>query len=95
MTSRIQNIGTLNTEIKRGPRLSKILHFRVFIKYFLNPKFKGDVNALYKQWKKVRDRYVREKRKLRMTSGVEQEEPNWDLYRELMWIDPYLEERAA
>jgi hypothetical protein len=55
----------------------------------------GDVNALYKQWKKVRDRYVREKRKLRMTNGVEQEEPSWELYRELIWIDPYLDERAA
>jgi hypothetical protein len=30
-----------------------------------------------------------------MTSSAEQEEPTWELYRELMWIDPYLEERAA
>uniref|UniRef100_A0A914GWZ4 MADF domain-containing protein n=1 Tax=Globodera rostochiensis TaxID=31243 RepID=A0A914GWZ4_GLORO len=60
-----------------------------------NLAFPGDVSALYKQWKKIRDRYVREKRKLRMTNGGEHEEPNWELYRELMWIDRYLDERAA
>ncbi|KAL3119647.1 hypothetical protein niasHT_006733 [Heterodera trifolii] len=60
-----------------------------------NLAFPGDVSALYKQWKKIRDRYVREKRKLRMTNGTENEEPNWELYRELIWIDRYLDERAA
>lgn len=55
----------------------------------------GDINAIYKQWKKIRDRYVREKRKMRMSANGESEEPTWDLFRELMWIDPYLEERAA
>jgi hypothetical protein len=67
-----------------------------------NLNFPGDINAIYKQWKKIRDRYVREKRKMRMsasgvsTEGRETEEPPaWDLYRELTWLDPFLDERAA
>ncbi|KAF7639440.1 hypothetical protein Mgra_00001116 [Meloidogyne graminicola] len=60
-----------------------------------NLSFPGDVSSLYKQWKKVRDRYVREKRKLRMAGSTSNEVPNWELFRELMWIDPYLDERAA
>ncbi|KAI1704565.1 alcohol dehydrogenase transcription factor myb/SANT-like domain-containing protein [Ditylenchus destructor] len=59
-----------------------------------NLNFPGDINAIYKQWKKIRDRYVREKRKMRMTANGE-EEPSWELYQELLWIDPFLEERAA
>lgn len=30
-----------------------------------------------------------------MSANGEQEEPTWELYRELLWIDPFLEERAA
>ncbi|KAJ1358714.1 hypothetical protein KIN20_017210, partial [Parelaphostrongylus tenuis] len=54
-----------------------------------------DVNSIYKQWKKIRDRYVREKRRLRMQrdNGVH-DDSTWDLYPAMAWIDPYLDERA-
>ncbi|XGW10638.1 hypothetical protein V3C99_012272 [Haemonchus contortus] len=57
--------------------------------------YPGDVNSIYKQWKKLRDRYVREKRRLRMQrdNGVH-DESTWDLYPAMAWIDPYLDERA-
>ncbi|VDN55242.1 unnamed protein product [Dracunculus medinensis] len=59
--------------------------------------FPGDINSIYKQWKKVRDRYVREKRKIRMSSvtGGEVEESQWDLFPQMAWIDPYLDDRAT
>lgn len=60
-----------------------------------NLSFPGDISSLYKQWKKVRDRYVREKRKLRMAGNASNEVPNWEFFRDLMWIDPFLDERAA
>ncbi|KHJ98680.1 hypothetical protein OESDEN_01327 [Oesophagostomum dentatum] len=54
-----------------------------------------DVNSIYKQWKKIRDRYVREKRRLRMQrdNGVH-DDSNWELFPQMSWIDPYLDERA-
>lgn len=57
--------------------------------------YPGDVNSIYKQWKKIRDRYVREKRRLRMQrdNGVH-DDSTWDLYPAMAWIDPYLDERA-
>uniref|UniRef100_A0A914ENI7 MADF domain-containing protein n=1 Tax=Acrobeloides nanus TaxID=290746 RepID=A0A914ENI7_9BILA len=58
-------------------------------------KFQGDINAIYKQWKKLRDRYVREKRKMRMSNNGEQEQSSWELFNEMIWMDPYLDERAA
>ncbi|VDN05385.1 unnamed protein product [Thelazia callipaeda] len=59
--------------------------------------FPGDINSIYKQWKKVRDRYVREKRKMRMSNanGGEVEESQWDLFPQMMWIDPFLDDRAT
>lgn len=30
-----------------------------------------------------------------MSANGEHEQPSWELYQELLWIDPYLEERAA
>ncbi|KAK6102780.1 Alcohol dehydrogenase transcription factor Myb/SANT-like family protein [Brugia pahangi] len=62
-----------------------------------NLDFPGDINSIYKQWKKVRDRYVREKRKIRMSSanGGEVEESQWDLFPQMMWIDPFLDDRAT
>uniref|UniRef100_A0A914L8X1 MADF domain-containing protein n=1 Tax=Meloidogyne incognita TaxID=6306 RepID=A0A914L8X1_MELIC len=60
-----------------------------------NLSFPGDISSLYKQWKKVRDRYVREKRKLRMAGNGSNEVSNWEFFRDLMWIDPFLDERAA
>lgn len=32
---------------------------------------------------------------MRMSANGEHEQPSWELYQELLWIDPYLEERAA
>ncbi|KAM3719958.1 Transcription factor [Dirofilaria immitis] len=62
-----------------------------------NLDFPGDINSIYKQWKKVRDRYVREKRKIRMSSanGGEVEESQWDLFPQMVWIDPFLDDRAT
>lgn len=64
-----------------------------------NLNFPGDINAIYKQWKKVRDRYVREKRKMRMSNGagggMEVEESQWELFPQMMWIDPFLDDRAT
>uniref|UniRef100_A0A0N5AZ76 Alcohol dehydrogenase transcription factor myb/sant-like protein n=1 Tax=Syphacia muris TaxID=451379 RepID=A0A0N5AZ76_9BILA len=58
--------------------------------------FPGDINAIYKQWKKVRDRYVREKRKIRMSNvSGETDESQWELFPQMMWIDPYLDDRAT
>ncbi|VDD85862.1 unnamed protein product [Enterobius vermicularis] len=58
--------------------------------------FPGDINAIYKQWKKVRDRYVREKRKMRMSNvSGETDESQWDLFPQMMWIDPFLDDRAT
>lgn len=62
-----------------------------------NLNFPGDINAIYKQWKKVRDRYVREKRKMRMSNASDgvAEESQWDLFPQMMWIDPFLDDRAT
>lgn len=58
--------------------------------------YSGDINAIYKQWKKVRDRYVREKRKMRMSNvSGETDESQWDLFPQMMWIDPFLDDRAT
>lgn len=56
----------------------------------------GDVSAIYKQWKKLRDRYVREKRRMRLQqqSGALPEESTWELFNHMVWMDTYLEERA-
>lgn len=67
-----------------------------FISYIIRNL--GDINAIYKQWKKLRDRYVREKRKMRMSNasnGGAEDLPGWDLYRDLTWLEPFLDERAA
>ncbi|KAJ1359155.1 hypothetical protein KIN20_017813, partial [Parelaphostrongylus tenuis] len=57
--------------------------------------YPGDVNSIYKQWEKIRDRYVREKRRLRMQrdNGVH-DDSTWNLYPAMSWIYPYLDERA-
>uniref|UniRef100_A0A915AK87 MADF domain-containing protein n=1 Tax=Parascaris univalens TaxID=6257 RepID=A0A915AK87_PARUN len=62
-----------------------------------NLNFPGDINSIYKQWKKVRDRYVREKRKMRMSNAAsgEADESQWDLFPQMMWIDPFLDDRAT
>ncbi|CAJ0587231.1 unnamed protein product, partial [Mesorhabditis spiculigera] len=55
----------------------------------------GDITMIYKQWKKLRDRYVREKKRLRMLPQGQHEDSTWDLYGAMTWMDPYLDERSA
>lgn len=45
----------------------------------------------------MRDRYVREKRKMRMSNAAsgEADESQWDLFPQMMWIDPFLDDRAT
>lgn len=59
--------------------------------------FPGDINSIYKQWKKVRDRYVREKRKMKMSrmSGGGADVSQWELFPQMIWIDPFLDDRAT
>uniref|UniRef100_A0A0N4ZTB5 MADF domain-containing protein n=1 Tax=Parastrongyloides trichosuri TaxID=131310 RepID=A0A0N4ZTB5_PARTI len=53
----------------------------------------GDVSDIYKQWKKIRDRYVREKRKRKQMNSSSNEPSSWDLYCKLTWMDSFIEER--
>ncbi|EGT38199.1 hypothetical protein CAEBREN_13279 [Caenorhabditis brenneri] len=57
-------------------------------------RFPGSVQSIYKQWKKHRDRYVREKRRLRtLTEGGLTDVSTWDMYDEMAWIDQHLDEQ--
>ncbi|TKR63137.1 hypothetical protein L596_027006 [Steinernema carpocapsae] len=56
--------------------------------------YPGDISSIYKQWKKVRDRYVREKRRQRMSSA-EAPAPTSNLFTQMSWIDPYLDDRTT
>ncbi|PAV64991.1 hypothetical protein WR25_19625 [Diploscapter pachys] len=56
--------------------------------------FPDDINAIYKQWKKIRDRYVREKRRIDMNRHIGvNDQSQWDLFDSMNWIDPFLDER--
>ncbi|CEF62964.1 BESS motif domain and MADF domain-containing protein [Strongyloides ratti] len=54
----------------------------------------GDVSDIYKQWKKIRDRYVREKRKRKQMNSSSDEPSSWGLYGKLTWMDSFIEERS-
>ncbi|GMT14409.1 hypothetical protein PFISCL1PPCAC_5706, partial [Pristionchus fissidentatus] len=53
-------------------------------------KYPADINAIAKQWKTLRDHYVRERRFL--GEGV-REESSWELYPAMMWMAPYVADR--
>uniref|UniRef100_A0A7E5A234 MADF domain-containing protein n=1 Tax=Panagrellus redivivus TaxID=6233 RepID=A0A7E5A234_PANRE len=53
--------------------------------------FDGTHRDIYKQWKKLRDRYVREMRKLRL-AGRPKESCKWELFDAMDWMEPYIEE---
>ncbi|KAF1764666.1 hypothetical protein GCK72_004615 [Caenorhabditis remanei] len=63
-------------------------------------QYPGTVPSIYKQWKKHRDRYVREKRRLRnMMVRVDYDGDanlsdlsTWDMFEEMQWIDQHLDE---
>ncbi|PIC43796.1 hypothetical protein B9Z55_004400 [Caenorhabditis nigoni] len=59
--------------------------------------YPGNVNSIYKQWKKHRDRYVREKRRLRNITGLDSMVPpeisTWEMYEDMSWIDHHLDEQ--
>ncbi|CAJ0959809.1 unnamed protein product, partial [Mesorhabditis belari] len=57
--------------------------------------FPGNEQMIYKQWKKLRDRYVREKKRLRSLPPGVHEESSWDLYDLMKWMDPYLDDRSV
>uniref|UniRef100_A0A1I7TYZ0 MADF domain-containing protein n=1 Tax=Caenorhabditis tropicalis TaxID=1561998 RepID=A0A1I7TYZ0_9PELO len=57
-------------------------------------RFPGSVPSIYKQWKKHRDRYVREKRRLRnLGDGGVTDISTWDMYDDMAWIDQHLDEQ--
>ncbi|CAD6190225.1 unnamed protein product [Caenorhabditis auriculariae] len=60
-----------------------------------NLRYPSNISSIYKQWKKLRDRYVREKRRLKLQAdaGIH-EESTWELYGAMQWMDPYLDDRA-
>uniref|UniRef100_A0AC35UGD3 MADF domain-containing protein n=1 Tax=Rhabditophanes sp. KR3021 TaxID=114890 RepID=A0AC35UGD3_9BILA len=58
-----------------------------------NLQFPGNVQDMYKQWKKIRDRFVREKRRRRMMSPNMRNGPVWPLYKYMTWMETYVEER--
>ena len=51
-------------------------------------RYEGD---MYKQWKKLRDRYVREIRKLRW-NGRSKSTCKWGFLEDMEWMKPYIEE---
>ncbi|EFP02220.1 hypothetical protein CRE_25006 [Caenorhabditis remanei] len=58
-------------------------------------QYPGTVPSIYKQWKKHRDRYVREKRRLRNMMGDANlsDLSTWDMFEEMQWIDQHLDEQ--
>lgn len=55
-------------------------------------QFTGSHTDIYKQWKKLRDRYVREVRKLRI-SGKPKDNCRWEHFRIMDWMEPFIEEQ--
>ena len=55
-------------------------------------EFDGTHQDMYKQWKKLRDRYVREIRKLKV-SGKSKENCKWEFFPAMDWMEPYIEEQ--
>ncbi|KAE9550280.1 hypothetical protein FO519_006518 [Halicephalobus sp. NKZ332] len=55
-------------------------------------KFDGTHQDMYKQWKKLRDRYVREIRKLKV-SGKSKENCKWEFFQAMDWMELYIEEQ--
>ncbi|CAI5442654.1 unnamed protein product [Caenorhabditis angaria] len=59
-------------------------------------QYPSGIPSIYKQWKKFRDRYVREKRRLKHQADLGiVEVSTWEYYDQLMWMDPFLDDRAA
>lgn len=58
-------------------------------------RYPGSVSSIYKQWKKHRDRYVREKRRIRtlLSDSNMTDLSTWDMYDEMAWIDQHLDEQ--
>ncbi|CCD61678.1 Alcohol dehydrogenase transcription factor myb/sant-like protein [Caenorhabditis elegans] len=57
-------------------------------------RYPGTVPSIYKQWKKHRDRYVREKRRLRNLGDPNvQDVSTWEMYDDMAWIDQHLDEQ--
>uniref|UniRef100_A0AC34G625 MADF domain-containing protein n=1 Tax=Panagrolaimus sp. ES5 TaxID=591445 RepID=A0AC34G625_9BILA len=54
-------------------------------------EYDGDNHEIYKQWKKLRDRFVREIRKLRLT-GRSKSTCKWEFFSHMEWIEPFIEE---
>ncbi len=56
--------------------------------------FLGGVEAIKKRWHSLRTQFVKEKTKLKLTSGSgTSEESNWAYYKDLMWLMPYITDR--
>uniref|UniRef100_A0A914Q218 MADF domain-containing protein n=1 Tax=Panagrolaimus davidi TaxID=227884 RepID=A0A914Q218_9BILA len=54
-------------------------------------EYDGDNHGIYKQWKKLRDRYVRENRKLRLT-GRSKSTCKWEFFNYMEWMEPFIED---
>ncbi|VDM46209.1 unnamed protein product [Toxocara canis] len=52
--------------------------------------FPGDVDSIRKEWKKLRDRYVRERRRI-LFSAADAKRSQWYMYPQMAWIDPFLD----
>ncbi|KAF8362407.1 madf-3 [Pristionchus pacificus] len=53
-------------------------------------KYPGDLNSVAKQWKTLRDHYVRERRFI--SEGL-REDSSWELYPSMQWMGPYVADR--
>ncbi|GMS84339.1 hypothetical protein PENTCL1PPCAC_6514, partial [Pristionchus entomophagus] len=53
-------------------------------------KYPGDMNSIAKQWKTLRDHYVRERRFI--SEGL-REESSWELYPSMQWMGPFVADR--
>lgn len=54
--------------------------------------FEGDHQDMYKQWKKMRDRYVRELKKLKV-SGKSKDFCKWEFFGAMDWMESFVEEQ--
>lgn len=53
-------------------------------------KYPGDMNSIAKQWKTLRDHYVRERRFI--SEGL-REDSSWELYPSMQWMGPFVADR--
>uniref|UniRef100_A0A914YVR1 MADF domain-containing protein n=1 Tax=Panagrolaimus superbus TaxID=310955 RepID=A0A914YVR1_9BILA len=54
-------------------------------------EYDGGHHEIYKQWKKLRDRFVREIRKLRL-NGRSKSTCKWEFFTHMEWMEPFIEE---